>query len=111
MCTVIGYEKRKARKKHVCDLCGAPINKGEIYSRWVSVDGYMCESKVHHNCEIAIGDYCSDAHEQEWHPDYVQDFMIQTLKSDGVVVDWKTVSYHDIVNIYHKMYHEEKLSL
>lgn len=108
MCIVVGYEKRKARKKHICSLCGAPINKGETYARWLNIDGGVLESKLHHNCEIAIGDYCSDAQEHEWHPDYVQEFMVMSLKDDGIAIDEKTVSYKDIVDIYHKVYHENK---
>lgn len=108
MCTVIGYEKRKARKRHICSLCGAPITAGETYARWLNIDGCVLETKLHHDCEIAIGDYCAEYQEQEWHPDYVQEFMVSTLKDDGVVIDEKTVSYNDIVQIYTEVYHKKE---
>ena len=68
----------------------------------------MLETKLHHDCEIAIGDYCAEYQEQEWHPDYVQEFMVSTLKDDGVVIDEKTVSYNDIVQIYTEVYHKKE---
>ena len=46
MCIVIGYEKRKARKKHICSLCGAPITAGETYARWLNIDGGVLENET-----------------------------------------------------------------
>lgn len=54
---------------------------------------------------LPLEKHCSDSQEHEWNPDYVQDFMVSTLKDDGVFIDEKSVSYNEIVQIYTEVYH------
>ena len=51
MAEAIGYEKRKARKKHQCWWCAEPIEPGTTYARWGWPDeGTVTEIKVHTEC-------------------------------------------------------------
>jgi hypothetical protein len=47
----VGYEERKARKKHRCLWCGEDIEPGQKYARWCSIDGRdACTCKMHPEC-------------------------------------------------------------
>ena len=45
-------ETRKARKLHKCTYCAQPIQAGETYKRWMSIneDGISFANKMHHEC-------------------------------------------------------------
>jgi hypothetical protein len=56
-----------ARKQHICDLCGRPINVGEKYSRFEGkADGEMFCTKNHLFCADVIERYCQWAGENEY---------------------------------------------
>lgn len=49
----ISCKKRKARKEHCCDYCGAVIKKGEIYDWAKNIhDGTLYEWKAHKQCSF-----------------------------------------------------------
>ena len=45
-----------ARKVHQCTNCAEPINKGETYKRWASVEDGWFTSKMHPECFQALLD-------------------------------------------------------
>lgn len=45
-----------ARKDHRCTNCGEPINKGDTYLRWTSVDDNWFTSKMHPECHQSLMD-------------------------------------------------------
>lgn len=49
-------ENRKARVKHICTNCAQPIEPGEKYVRWMSVDDSMFTNKMHPECLKALQD-------------------------------------------------------
>lgn len=51
MIETIERKIRKARKKHICDYCGEPIEKGDLYE-WTKeiFDGEFYEWKCHPEC-------------------------------------------------------------
>lgn len=51
----------KARKSHVCDLCGKPIFAGEahIYRRGIR-DGEFVASRMHSQCEAVTRGWSDD---------------------------------------------------
>ena len=50
-------ETRTARKQYRCMNCSEPINIGEQYERWMSVDdGKALENKMHQECLEALND-------------------------------------------------------
>lgn len=49
--TITPVHTRKARKNHICDLCGSIINKSEVYEAAVfKYDGEIYQWKNHSHC-------------------------------------------------------------
>jgi len=48
---------RIANKKHTCTYCSEPINKGESYNMWKSVDDSWFTNKMHHECADDLNEY------------------------------------------------------
>lgn len=66
----------KARKEHICDLCGQKIQIGEKYSRFRGkYDGDMFDIKHHLLCERICRAYCEWAGDKEYDNDRVQDWL------------------------------------
>ena len=43
---------QKAKKDHICTLCGKKINKGDKYFRcFTDINGCISDRKEHTNCE------------------------------------------------------------
>ena len=70
----------KARKNHVCDLCGCVIQKGETYEHQVNMqDGRVYDFRAHLHCQelsSAIWNYVDP--DEGMTLDYFQD-AVQTL--------------------------------
>lgn len=50
-----------AKKQHVCDNCGHPINIGESYTYYVSKsDGIFWQAHSHNDCAKAWADYATE---------------------------------------------------
>lgn len=66
----------KARKEHVCDLCGGIIGKGEVYHRYSGkYDGEMFDDKYHLVCQNIISAYCEKTGDNEYDNDYICDWL------------------------------------
>ena len=52
-----------ARTTHRCTSCGEPINPGEKYTRWMSVDDSMFTNKMHPEC---LQMHKHDTQGEEW---------------------------------------------
>lgn len=91
---VCGFDKRTARKQHCCSLCGGPIDKGEKYVRWVTIDGGVTESKLHTDCYDILDDYCNDTKEEEWSDDYVFDWVNEELTNIGIEIPYKPKEWY-----------------
>lgn len=48
--TIISDETVKARKRHICNLCGQPIHPGEEYRKCVNKDGDIFTWREHMRC-------------------------------------------------------------
>ena len=66
----------KAKKCHICDLCGGLIQKGEVYHRYAGkYDGDFFDDKFHKDCQKIISQYCEENNESEYDNDSIQDWL------------------------------------
>lgn len=70
------YREPKAKKTHVCSLCGGAINVGEKYVRFSGKDGkFMFDTKLHLPCSVLIEKYCENIEQNEYDNDAVIDWV------------------------------------
>ena len=68
----------KARKEHVCDLCGSKILLGQIYERYSGkYDGNMFDLKYCLNCEKVIDAFLDENECDEYSDDDIYDWLAE----------------------------------
>lgn len=70
--------KVKARKVHVCEMCGGQINPGEEYQRESGkYDGEFFDRKLHLDCLSVLEEYCSNVDTEFTYED-VYEYWVET---------------------------------
>lgn len=75
----ISTTERKARKQHMCNYCGLPIEIGETYELQVNInEGELYSWKSHLSCndiasELDMYDNCDDGLTGETFREYIQE--------------------------------------
>jgi hypothetical protein len=66
----------KARKVHKCDLCYQEISVGEQYHRQSGkYEGEFFDRCIHNHCEKIIATFCKEHNENEYSPDWIEDWL------------------------------------
>lgn len=74
----------KARKKHVCDMCGLEILPGQTYQRYSGkYDGEMFDCKYCLDCEKVIDAYCSQV-DNEYSDDEIHEWLQEEFCSECI---------------------------
>lgn len=67
----------KARKPHICEMCGREIKTGEIYRKETGVFyGEFFSRNLHNRCAEFEAEYCSNV-ENEFTWDEIYDYIVQ----------------------------------
>jgi hypothetical protein len=85
MSITLSYQKRKARKDHICDFCGGIIKKDTIYQRQGIVHEHKLYTwKAHYRCleicnKLDMFDNCDDGVTQEDFYEYINEEYYKLL--------------------------------
>lgn len=117
MTTVLRSERPAARKAHVCDLCNAIIQPGDVYDRQTNIfdgrlyDWISCRGPV--GCNAVAHAVWSDP---EWSPDYydegltaerAHEWATETVRATGSML---AAAYLTRIEIAHRRYYLARLS-
>lgn len=84
--TLISTNSYKARKKHLCELCGQQIGIGYTYTRqFVTQEGNAYAFKMHQVCEDIANHYSSEY-------DYYDDGYDSNCFSNDVLENFKEIT-------------------
>lgn len=70
----------KAKKEHVCDLCGDKIGISEKYVRFSGkIHGEMFDDKYHSGCYEIIETYCMEVGDDEYDAQSIHDWLREEI--------------------------------
>lgn len=73
----------KARKQHVCTVCGKKIEKGETYKRLSGkYEGEFFDDCFHESCYDLCQEFCRDTDDEEYTTDLVGSWIYEKVCAD-----------------------------
>lgn len=101
--TLISEKTHKARKMHVCDLCGQYINVSDKYMRQFCKDGYIYSFKMHLICKDIANHYLKeyDFDDEGYDSNCFSNDIIENFK-EVTGIERYNMTYKEVVAIFKK---------
>jgi hypothetical protein len=89
--TTLSEKIQKARKEHICDICGEKIMPGEKYMKYAAIGGNRFFAvKIHLPC-WEVGQYLDDDLHERLPFVRVTEVAVDRYETEtGINADWKT---------------------